>query len=413
MEQESKWLTDKYWLTPYNFDEEVRKQFTLPERVFIHDVTLREASQSPRVCLLGQEKLRIARALDELGVDSLEIGPYFSNEEKEVTQELVKMHRRGEIKAKVTPLSHWTEKDVDLVLECGADRVIISHNVNPWSTKQAFGIDEDELIKRLTRVVAYAKKNGLFTVIQTFDTYKVPMKFLERLEKSLVYEGGADHVAISDTYGFALPWTVTHVVRKLRSWIPGIPIEHHGHNDFGLATAMMLAAVVGGVEVVHTSVNNLGERVGNAATEEVAMALELLLGVKTGIQLHRIYPVCQLVSELSKMPIARNKPITGENEFLYGSGLVIWRIWQLAKKGRPFATMPFMPEVIGKKGYEVIFGVGTGKAVVRDRLEKMGISATEEQTAEIVQRIKAEAYIRKSSVPDFEFEEIVKNVIGK
>lgn len=413
MADESRWLTDKYWLSPYNFEEEVRNQFTLPKRVYIHDVTLREASQSPHVCLLGQEKLRIARALDELGVDSIEIGPYFSSEEKEVTQELVKMHRSGELKAKVTPLAHWTEKDIDLVLECGADRVIISHNVNPWSTKHAFGMDEAELIERLTRVVSYAKKNGLFTVVQTFDTYKAPMEFLERLEKSLVYEGGADHVAISDTYGSALPWTITFMVRKLRSWIPGVPIEHHGHNDFGLATAMMLAAVAGGAEVVHTSVNNLGERVGNAATEEVAMALELLLGVKTGIHLHRIYPVCELVSELSKMPIARNKPITGENEFLYGSGMVIWRIWQLAKQGRPFATMPYMPEVIGRKDYEVIFGLGTGRAVVRDRLTKMGLSATEEQIGEIVNKIKAEAYIRKSSVPDFEFEEIVKRELGK
>ncbi len=119
------------------------------------------------------------------------------------------------------------------------------------------------------------------------------MEFTERLFKTIVYEGGADHVGISDTFSFTLPWAITYVVRKLKSWLPGIPVEHHGHNDFGLSTMTMVSAVVGGAEVVHTAVNTTGERAGNAATEEVAMAIQLLLGVDAGINLNRIYPTCQ------------------------------------------------------------------------------------------------------------------------
>ena len=100
MTNENRWLTDKWWLSPYNWVDEIRKEFTLPERVYIHDVTLREAMQSPRVCLRPEEKIRIARALDKLGVDSIETGAYMSELEKEVTKELVKMQRGGEIKAK-------------------------------------------------------------------------------------------------------------------------------------------------------------------------------------------------------------------------------------------------------------------------------------------------------------------------
>jgi len=246
MSGNDQWLSDGWWLSPYNHAEEVREQFTLPPRVYIHDVTLREAMQSPRVCLRPEEKIRIAKALDKLGVYSIENGAYMSEVEKEVTAELVRMQRRGELKAKVTPLVHASERDVDIALETGADRVLISQSINPWIARAVYGTDEDELVRRLTRVVSYAKKNGLFVIAQVYDTYRAPLEFLERALKSLVYEGGADHIAISDTRGFALPWTVGFMVRKVKSWIPATPIEHHGHNDYGLATAMMAAAVVGG-----------------------------------------------------------------------------------------------------------------------------------------------------------------------
>ena len=415
MTNENRWLTDKWWLSPYNWVDEVRKEFTLPERVYIHDVTLREAMQSPRVSLRPEEKIRIAKALDKLGVDSIENGAYMSEVEKEVTKELVKMQRGGEIKAKVIPLAHWTEQDVDIALETGADRVLISQTVNPWIVRALYNMDEKGIIEKLTKVISYAKRNRLFVIAQVYDTYRAPLEFLERMIKTIVLEGGADNVAISDTRGFALPWTATYLVRKVKSWVPQTPIEHHGHNDYGLVTALMTGAVVGGAEVVHTSINCIGERVGNAATEEVAMVLALLLGVKTGIHLEQIYSTCQLVAELTKHPIARNKPIVGENMFLSGSGQVIWRHGKLSQTDRPFADMAFDPQVIGKGGemLEVVLGVGCGKTIVKDKLQKMGIRASEEQAEEIVQRVKEEAYILKWSLTDAQFEEIVKNVLEK
>ena len=142
------------------------------------------------------------------------------------------------------------------------------------------------------------------------------------------------------------------------------------------------------------------------------MVLELLLGVKTGIDLSRIYSTCELVAELTKVPIHRNKPVTGENEFLFGSGQVVWHTWKLAKTDRPHGNLPYMPELIGRKGYEVILGYGIGRTIIKDRLKKIGISATDEQMTEIAQRVKEAASLRKWSVPDWEFEEIVKKVVG-
>lgn len=415
MTNQNRWLTNQWWVSPYNWTDEVRQQFTLPERVLIHDVTLREAMQSPRVCLRPEEKIRIAKALDKLGVYSIENGAYMSDLEKEVTKELVRMQKRGELKTKITPLVHWTEHDVDIALETEADRLVISQTINPWMVRVFYDMDENEIINKLTRVISYAKRSNLFVIAQIYDTYRASLDFLERVIKTIVNEGGADSVAISDTRGFVLPWTATYLVRKIKSWVPQTPIEHHGHNDYGLVTALMLGAVAGGAEVIHTSINCIGERVGNAATEEVAMVLELLLGIKTGINLEEIYPTCQLVAEMTKHPIARNKPIIGENMFLSGSGQVVWRHWKLAQTDRPFADIAFDPRLIGKPGemLEVILGVGCGKTIVKDRLQKMGITAPEEQIGEIVQMVKEEAHLLKWSLTDNQFEAIVKSILDK
>jgi isopropylmalate/homocitrate/citramalate synthase len=400
------------FITPYNQLEEVQSQFNLPKKVLIHDVTIREVMQSPRLCLRPEEKIRVAKALDKLGVYSIENGAYMTEKEKEVTTELVKMHKRGEIKAKIVPLAHWVEKDIDIALETGADCVLMSANGNPVTLELNDGVKPDEAVKRLTDIVKYAKNNGLYITAQIYDTYRTPLDFMERVFKSIVYEGGADSIAISDTFAMALPWTSAAMVRKIKSWVPNTRIEHHGHNDYGLSTAMMLGAVTGGAEVVHTSIMNLGERVGNAATEEVAMCLELLMGIDTGIDLSQIWPTCELVSELTKMPIHPNKAVIGENVFLQGSGMIAWHQFRWEKMGKPWYNMPFSPETIGKEKMEIILGVGCGRGIVEHELERMGITATREQMGQIADKVKEEAYIRKWSLPQVQFEEIIKEVMG-
>jgi 2-isopropylmalate synthase len=245
-----------------------------------------------------------------------------------------------------------------------------------------------------------------------WDDYLAPLPFLERLYKSLVYNAGVDHVVIADTHGFGLPWTTVYIIGKMREWIPGIPIEMHAHNDYGLATVDMIAAVVGGAEVVHTSINALGERSGNAATEEVALDIEMMLGLDTGIKLDRIYPVCRLVSDLTKIPIPMNKPVTGDNQFSFESGMVVDSIERLSKTDRYFAPFICVPEMIGrKKGYNIVLGKMTGKTAVAKKLEELGIPATKEQITEVVQAVKNEGSIRKWSITDDIFESIARRII--
>jgi len=271
------------------------------------------------------------------------------------------------------------------------------------------GITEEEMYKRYVETTAHAKKNGIFTTVMPWDTARAPLPWIERLFKGIVNEGGADHVVIADTMGSSLPWAIANFVRKMREWVPGTPVEMHCHNDHGLATSIMLSAVTAGASVVHTSVNCLGERSGNAATEEVALNLELLLGVHTGVKLDKLYPVAHMIADMTKIPIARNKPVVGDNEFTYESGMVVYVVERLAASERPFQT--YLPEVIGRKGWDVVLGKGTGAGVVANKLTQLGLTATKEQISEITQRVKREASLRKWSISDDVLEIIARDVI--
>lgn len=408
-----RWLTNKYWVPEINFSDEIRREFALPEKVRIHDVTLREAEQTPHVVLRPDEKLRIYEALDDLGVYSVELLPIISADDREVAKELVAMRKQGR-KAKIVFLCRWDEKEVDFAAELGADGVVVECPASPWFGKVVWDLDEDQIVERLVKAAARAKRNGLETSVMPWEATKTPMAFLERLYKSVANDAGVDQITYTDTWGYGLPVTTTHMVRKIREWAPNATVALHAHNDFGLATSIMLAGICGGAVTVHTAMNNLGERAGNASTEEVVIDTELLLGVDTGINLDQIYPTASLVAELAKVPIPANKPVIGSNEFTFESGMVVDMILRMSKTDKPFTVMPFIPELIGRRnGVKIVLGKMSGGTSVRQKLEELGLSATKEQVAELVECVKREASIRKWSVPDDIFETIARSALGK
>jgi 2-isopropylmalate synthase len=399
--------TDKYWVTEHNFFPEVRSQFTLPKEVRIHDVTLREAEQSPHVVLRPEEKIRIYEALDELGVYSVEFFPIISEEDKELAKELIKRKR----KTKIYFLCRWFKEEVDYALECGADGVVVEGAGNTEFGKFVLNTTPDQMYKNFVETTKHATSNGLFTSVMPWDSNRGSFEFMERVYKGVVNEGGANHVAIADTFGCALPWATAFFVRKLQEWVPGIPVEMHAHNDFGMATSVMLSAVAAGASVVHTSINCLGERAGNAATEEVALGLELLLGMKTGIRLDLLYPVTHLIAELTKIPIARNKAVTGDNEFTCESGMVAYCIDKFAKSNMP--SQAYNPELVGRDGFNIILGKMSGAYSVAMKLKEAGIEATKEQVADITELVKNEGSMRKWSLTENDLKTIAKAYFAK
>ncbi|MDX9871819.1 MAG: hypothetical protein RBT41_05335 [Clostridia bacterium] len=407
---QEKWFTKEYWIGEHNWNDEVRKQFDLPEKVWVHDVTLREAEQHPGIVLKPDEKIALAKALDELGVSSIETFPIVSAQEKEVSAEIVKMNLKTQLRC----LARWLIADIDTVLECGAKAAVVENTVNPWVVKTCYSLSEDQIVKKFAEAVKYAKDNGLHVTAMPWDIGRISLPFLERVYKSIVYDGGADRVVVSDGIGVTLPWAAPWLVKKVQSWVPGIPVEWHCHNEMGLATADMLGAVVGGASGVHTSLCGYGTRGGNAPTEEVVLNLEIQMGVKTGVDLKKLYPVCKLAQDLTKIRMPGNKAVIGDNIFTYSTGLSIDIYEKCKAAGRDNAYVPITPELIGRKsGIKIELGKGSGKSTIKRRLDEYKITATDQQIEEITVLVKEEGTLRKSSLDDSVFLDIVAKILQR
>ncbi|MCL5935181.1 MAG: hypothetical protein M1543_01595, partial [Firmicutes bacterium] len=289
--------------------------------------------------------------------------------------------------------------------------VHVENTGNPWTNKVVYGLSEDQIVKNFVQATRYAKDNGLDVTVMPWDTYRCPLPFLEKLYKSIVYEGGADRIVVADSSGIGLPWTTAHIIKTVRGWVPGVPIEMHGHNEVGLATACMLSAVIGGASGVHTTLCGYGTRGGNATTEEVVLDLELLIGVNTGVDLSQIYYACKLAQDLSKVPVAPNKAVIGDNLFTYSTGLSIDIFEKVSAAGRPQGFVPIKPSLIGRPGYEIVMGKMAGKASVRSKLKQLGIEATPEHISTLTDRVKQEGSLRKGSLSEDVFIGLAREII--
>jgi 2-isopropylmalate synthase len=338
----------------------------------------------------------------------MELFPAVSEMDQEVVRTLVGM----KLTAKVVCLARCLKEDVDIAGACGAKHLVIENNANPWSCKAIWGISEEEMIRGFVETVSYAKKNGYFVTCMPWDDFRADLGFLERLYKSIVFDAGADRVTLVDTSGNSLPWATMFLMKKLRQWVPGVPLEFHAHNEFGLAAAAMLSAVASGASFVHTCMNGLGNRGGNAATEEVAVAAELLLGVPTGLRLERLKPTSELVETLTRVSISPNKAILGDNLFTYQGGIGIFMFQKMREQGRPHGYVPFVPELVGRKGYEFVLGKSSGKTVVRLKLKELGIEVTDDELKKITVRVKEESVVRKATVSLDLLKDIADAVIG-
>jgi len=402
--------TDNYWLTEYNWKNEVRDQYNLPDKVQIHDATLREGQQTPGIILKEDEQVRIAQALDDLGVDRIEVIPKMSDEDKKATKSIMKL----KLDAKVVAFCSWNKEDIDLALECGVDGIILDYVGNPWQAKVFWEMKPEEIVEKGVNAAKYAKKHGLYVSALIWDDMKAPEDFLKLNYTSIVEEGGVDAVCLADTYGFSMPWTIKYMVEKIKTWIPNTPIELHIHNDFGMATALSLSGVAGGASIVDTAILGLGERCGNAPTEEVALALELILGIKTGIKLDKIYKTCKIIQKISRFKIGDRKPLVGENAFRFSSGWIYWMQNKAKKAGEIQGMLPYKPEFIGRPGMEYVIDKSIGKSLLKYKLNKLGIIVSnEEDLNKILSKITKESSVTKSIIEDFELEKIAESILLK
>ena len=207
---------------------------------------------------------------------------------------------------------------------------------------------------------------------------------------------------VVDTTGCALPEAITCLVGQIREAAPKIPLEMHCHNDFGLACANTLAGIAAGADYGSATINGLGERCGNAALEEVAMALEALYGVTTGLELNKLMAVSRLVAELSGVAPQPNKAVVGDNAFRHEAGMAVAGVLQ-----DPFTAEPYSPELVGQQR-RILIGKKSGLASIAYKVKEMGLRATEEQFPEILTRVKHAAVKKRRALTDAEFKALVE-----
>mgnify|MGYP000220990255 CR=1 FL=1 len=400
------WRTDKWWVSPFNYSEDIRKEFTFPHRIQIYDTTLRDGEETPGVFLREDAKIEIARALDEVGIDRIETGmPGTSLKDKYFTKKVVKLG----LNAKIFALCHAIRKDIDASIDCDVDNITFIIPIGHPKRVYQYKFSEEETINRSIELIDYAKDHGLFVVVSPYDTTRVDFDFLKRYLEEVISATKPDGVCISDTVGCALPQAIAYLVRKVKE-IVKIPVEVHIHNDFGLATACSLAAVGAGAEVIDGTVNGLGEGTGVAAIEEVIMGLKLLYGLDVHYKIDKLYELSVLVEKLTGVKNSPLKPIVGK--YIFGREFASALKRADAFKSLlqyPLAVRSIHPSLLGRKA-SVFIGRKSGIQSVRAKLSELGITAPEDQIKTILSRIKGKLRNGKALISDEEFISIVKEV---
>jgi isopropylmalate/homocitrate/citramalate synthase len=379
--EQAPWWSDQWFVSPYNYDPELRAGMTLPPRLIIHDSTLRDGEQTPGVVLRRGEKLRIAQLLDSVGVERIEAGmPAVSEEDYAAIADIV----QSGVKADVYAFARAMPADVDLCARSGAQGIVIEVPSGHLRLKYQYKWTEADVLARAIEAVSRAKQLGLKVVFFPFDAARASGPFYEELISRVWNEAHPDSVCVVDTVGATLPDALALMVRKVRRIIDG-PIEVHTHNDFGMGVGGTLQAVMAGATVAHVCVNGLGERTGNAPLEEVAVASRALLDVDTGIDLTRMKELSLLVEETTGVTLARNKPVVGDLAFAREIGLGIELV-----KTQQRTVFPFIPSSVGMEP-TVVIGKKSGVRSIAMKLEEWGLEATEDEMRSMLADVKQQA----------------------
>jgi isopropylmalate/homocitrate/citramalate synthase len=395
-------LAGKVWTSELNARPDVRPNFDRSRTIRFYDTTLRDGEQTVGVIFSPQQKLEIAKKLDELGVGRIEAGfPKVSAEDGEAISLILKA---GLKHSEVWGFARATRGDVEELVRLGLQAAVIETPTSEIKLK-AYGISREDAVRRVVDAVGYASQNGIRVAFFGVDGSRTDLDFLRQIYSSAI-EAGAQEIVLVDTIGVCTPEAAEFLVRWARQWAgKDIPIHWHGHNDFGLGTAIAIAAVRGGADWVQGTINGMGERAGNADIAEVALALQCLYDVPVELKLERIREVSEFVRQAGNYELEGWKPLIGDNLFLRESGAVA------SQFHIPEAIEPYAAELVGAtRG--IVLGKKSGLDSVRIKAEQLGIELPEPSRAQVLQAVKRTAIANGGLITDEEFAAIVHDAVG-
>ncbi|QDU37913.1 2-isopropylmalate synthase [Maioricimonas rarisocia] len=371
--------------------QQVIKHHRRAGTVLFSDTTLRDGEQMPGATLEPDEKVRIAVELEKLGVHSLDAGfPASSESDVEGIRKIVKAVR----KPVVTALCRTLKGDVDAAEDALSGAAPHKRGVSlfcgssPLHREFKLNKSKEEIISLTTGMIDYALSKFDIVAFSPEDASRTELPYLCELYREAI-DAGATTVGFTDTVGVLAPDTARDTVRRIQDGVPNIDkalFAVHFHNDLGLAVANTLACIQENVNVVQCTINGIGERAGNTSLEEVAIAMSMhpdLYGPLGKLDTTKLVPLCELVSELTGIPLPINKPVAGRTVFATEAG-----IHQDGLLKNPDTYLPFRPERVGASGIELVLGRHSGRRAVAHHLEQLGVEPTDELVVGVLDGIK-------------------------
>jgi len=358
------WNLERKWrVSSANYDPSVTSQYHFAPQIEILDTTLRDGEQQPSLFISPKDRIRLVKQLDAA--------------------------------------------DAKLAKDCGVDGVLMEIPSSEHLLKYGKRWSVGKAIQAAIEGTRAAKEQGLLVSFFPADSSRADIPYLLDMIDQVKTQGAMDSLVLVDTFGCYTPMAAAYTVKRIKERFPTLPVEAHFHEDYDMGVANTIAAFTAGADVAHTTINGVGERAGSVPYEPLVLALKVLYGVDTGVQLDKIVETSKMLREMTGQDVHPHKAVVGDRIFTYETGLP-WSLWKNCRDENPTAMFSYMWEVTGHKGPAIVIGKKSGKDNIADYLAGLGLKATPEQSAKILDMVKQKAYEVNRVLNEEEFREIHK-----
>lgn len=408
MDTNNKGKTANWFVSPWNFMSETLENVAFPPEIKIHDVTLRDGEQQAGIVFTKDEKVRIAGMLAEAGVHRIEAGmPAVSPSDEAAIKEIVKLKLGSQIFA----FARCMKEDIQRAADCGVEGVIVEIPSSEHIIEYAYRWPLSKATDLSIEATKFAHELGLYVVFFPIDATRADLEQYLSLIENVAKNGHMDALCLVDTFGTLSPHAVPYFVQETKKRI-SCPLETHFHMDFGHGVSNTILALACGAQVAHTTVSGIGERAGNTPMEDLVLSLLMQYGIDIGVQTNKLMELSRTVLGCAGVQIPPNRQVVGERLFQVESGIVAGWLLNCIDNYIP-EVFPYHWDVVGQNPAEFALGKGSGLPSITAWLDRLQISASEDERMAILTKVKAESLRTKGLINESAFQKIVAEVKGQ